>query len=182
MRTRYFYVLAFLGLFLVLLQASCNPDDYGACDAEYYERTDNGYISFVLAQTGTNEEVIFLDVLRYPCDRDSVKVFSEDGELVDEYEFRADGRIAFRATNDDSIHALARTQEVSRLFQLYINYQEVHWIELRYRLRDVKCDYDVFDYIEIYYDDSLYSRSIDRIRIPSILIEQDFLGYNRCGN
>lgn len=180
MRTHYFYALAFLGLFLILLQASCNPDDYGPCDRDPTSTPDRGFVFFSMVLPDTNEEINLLDVLRYPCDRDSVKVYDENGDVPGLYEFDLAGRIAFRATYDDQIHRLAFEQEVSRQFQLYINHQEIHWIELRYRLREVKCEYDVFQYIEVYYDNELFIRSEDLIRIPPILIERDSLAYSRC--
>ena len=180
MKQLFFPLLCALLVFSLVLQSSCNPDDYGPCEEDPFETPDRSYISFSMVVPNTNEEQNLLDVLRYPCDRDSVKVYSEDGEVAEDYVFRADGRIGFRATNNDRIHELAQIQEVSRTFQLYINYREVHWIELRYQLREVKCRYDVFDYLEVYYDDELYSRSSDRIDIPSLLTEQNSLIYSRC--
>ena len=164
----------------LVLQSGCNPDDYGPCDAASYERTDNAYVSYSLVQPDTREQVNLLDVLNYPCDRDRIGVFFEDDTPVTVFELSPSGTIEFRATYDDQIHELARSQEVSRRFKLYINYVEIHWIEIRYKIRSVKCSYDIFDYIEVYYDDEFYHRSEDFLNVPPVLIEKNTLEYNRC--
>ena len=164
----------------LVLQSGCNPDDYGPFEDNPTSTPDSGFVFFGIYEPGEVDNINILDIVRYPCGRDSVKVYDEDGEIPELFEFESGGNIAFRATQDDQIHQRAFSQEVSRRFQLYINYREVHWIELRYKVREVKCNYDVFEYIEVYFDDALYQRIEDFIEIPRIVIEQNSLDFNPC--
>lgn len=172
--------LTFLLLGLIMLQASCNPDDYGACEDDPFLTPDRAYLIVSFYQTGLVDEEKLLDIAEYPCNRDSVRVFDESINVAEEFEFQATGNIFFRVTYDDQLNDQALTSEVSRRFRLYINYQEVHWIELRYKLRSVKCSCDVFEYLEVYFDDILYSHSENVLSIPDLVIEVDSLAYNPC--
>ena len=140
----------------------------------------NAGVSISIVIPDTNEQAYLLDILRYPCHRDSVTVLDDTGSMVEEFYFGADGSIAFRVNTFDMDHSAAFDQEVVREYLLYINYLETHEIEVRYRLRKVGCSYDVFEYVEVYFDHTLYGRGEDVLEIPRVLVEQVALSYNPC--
>ena len=180
MKNLLFPLLCNLLLFSLVLQSSCNPDDYGPCEEDPFPVPQNAGITIAMVLPNSNQQEYLLDILRYPCDRDSVAVFRENGEKVDEFYFESDGVIAFRVNIFDMDHSEAFRQEVSKSFTLYINYLETHQITTKYKMRETGCNYDVFEFVEVFFDNELQARAEDALEIPDILIEKDSLNYNRC--
>ena len=164
MKQLIFPLLCALLVFSLVLQSSCNPDDYGPCEEDPFLIPERAYLSIEIYKTGEVDQTSLLDVIQYPCDRDSVSAFDEAGTIVDEFDFRSNGYISFRATYPDQLNQTALSQEVSRKFLLYINYLTIHEVEIKYKLREVNCRYDLFEYIEVFYDDELYARTEDVVK------------------
>ena len=162
---------------LALLQSGCIGDD---CGREPEESPQDAVVSLTFEVPNTADQENYLDIVRFPCSRDSVMVYQENGERALGFNFDQGGRISFTVNTFQMDHSLAFEQEVIKRFQLYINYREVHWIEFRYIMRDTGCSWDEFAYIDIYYDDVLYARDEGVTYIRVVVFREEMNFWSHC--
>jgi len=167
-----FCLLTFLSLL-----PSCG-EDFPCGDPD--EVPQNARLSINFIVPNTNDQENLLGIIEYPCQRDSIKVFQEDGETAIDFSLGNNGSIFFKVNTFQQDHSRAFVEEVIKRFQLYINYREVHDIEFRYMISETNCNHDVFTYIETWFDGELFRREEDVPDINSVIIEQTSLGFNPC--
>ena len=162
---------------LALLQSGCIGDDCGRTPT-YLPEEAVFVLDFIVPNTLDQDQ--YLDVQRYPCFRDSVMVYQENGQPALDFNFRQNGTIFFAVNNFRDDHSAAFRAEVRKRFQLYINYREIHYIEFRYMLRDTGCGYSLFDYVEAYYDDVLMYQLEDVPELKGLFLREEMDFYQPC--
>ena len=192
-----FTVLSHMKLFLrtllgaslllsLLTFASCNKvDDEGnpvyQCDNNEFGSATHSGFSFTFRDRDDPDKFP-LDLIDYPCDRDSITVYKENGEQAENITFNNTGQLGFRVISRDEDHTDMFINEQVREFYAYINYRHVDTLRFEFKFLETDCNYVVFDYARVYYNgDQIIDRELTtRFAAPSIYI--DSLRYNRCPN
>ena len=164
--------------------SSCNKvDDEGnpvyKCDNNEFGTANSAGFSFRLKDSD-NPEIYLLDIIDYPCDRDSIKVFKESGEEAANIFFRTDGRIGWKVIAFEEDHTDAFLNEQVREFYAYINYRHVDTFRFEYKFLEAECNYTVFDYARVLYNGRMLYEIDDETTLGGPDIQIDSLRYNRC--
>ena len=128
-------------------------------------------------------EVYHLASWEYPCFRDSILMLKENGDTVTDFSLdNGDGRVSFRVIEFSEDHTDAFINEQVREFYLYVNYRHVDTFRFEYKFLETDCNYVVFDYARVFYNDALIIDREEETRFGAPGIYIDRLRYNPCPN
>ena len=156
---------------LALLQSGCIGDDNSDC-FDRPEAPESAVFDLVYIVPNTLDQRRYLDLLNYPCFRDSIMVYQENGQPALDFSLSQNGRISFTVNTFQQDHSAAFRTEVRKRFQLYINYREIHYIEFRYMMYDTGCSQSNFTYIETYYNNVLMVRDENYPEIRGLIFDE----------
>ena len=166
--------------------ASCNKvDDEGnpvyQCDNdEFGSATHTGFSPLFV--DANNPDRLPLDIVEYPCFRDSVTVFKENGETAENIVFNNSGQIGFQVISRDEDHTDMFINEQVREFYAYINYQHVDTFRFEFMFLETDCNYVVFDYARIFLNNNLLYVIEEETYLGAPDVYINSLRYNPCPN
>ena len=183
------FTLAILGALLFGLPfflVSCNRTDEDGnprfkCDKSEPDTADEAWFSFLFVDAADNE-VLPLSAWYYPCHRDSVMVYKENGEPAVNFSMNNSGRVGFSVIEFSEDHTNTFINEQQREFYLYVNYRHIDTFRFEYKFLETDCNYVVFDYARVYYNDALIIDHEKKTRFGGPEIFIDSLRYNPCPN
>ena len=166
--------------------ASCNKvDDEGnpvyQCDDGDFGSATNSGLGF-LFRDPEDPERLPLDLIDYPCFRDSISVFTENGEPAADFVLTNGGRVGFQVIASEEDHTDAYINDQIKEFYFYVNYRHVDTFRFEYMFLETDCNYVVFDYARVYYNSELIIDKQHDTRFGNPAIFIDSLRYNPCPN
>lgn len=163
----------------ILLFSSCGPDEQ-FCNTGADDNPFDARFGFALLYPNTNESPI--NAVNYSCNRDSIRIYSEDWTLIeDEFELSRGGSILFKIFDENDHAGLAMGEPASATFYLYINHQVIDTIRLDYALEQRDCPEYLFQYAEYYYNNEFVWRDefVEELSL-GLPIYREELSYNPC--
>ena len=168
---------------LFLLPSCKRTDEDGnprfKCDNAEPDTAKESYFGFLLIDA-QNSEILPLGNWEYPCFRDSIRIYKASGEPAADFSIGNSGRISFRVISFTEDHTDAFINEQVREFYLYVNYRHVDTIRFEYKFLETDCNYTVFDYARVFYNDALIIDREEETRFGAPGIYIDSLRYNPC--